>query len=145
MARVRRQTDAAAHDDTVLDRHVRLAIARDQGIEAVFVAPEGTGGARAPTAAIVKRTHVAAGAEGLIAAAIQNDELDAGIILPGEQRRRDRAHHGVRQRIERPRAIHGNPPRPALAPDKHLISNWCSHAGSLDNPFYTGGLAVPSR
>src|SRR5262249_3002945 len=110
-----------------------------------FVAPEGTRGARALTAAIVKRPHVAAGAEGLVAAAIKYDELDGGIILPGEQRRRDRSHHGMRERVERARAIHGNPPRSALAPDQHLISNWCSHAGSLDKPFYTGGLAVPSR
>ena len=40
MRAVHRNADAAAHDDAVDQRHVRLAEALDRGIERVFVAPE---------------------------------------------------------------------------------------------------------
>ena len=47
VAGVTGEPDAAAHDDAVLDRHVRLGVAADQGVEAVLVAPERARVARA--------------------------------------------------------------------------------------------------
>ncbi len=134
VARVTREPDAAAHDDAVLDRHVGLRVAADQGVEPVLFAPEAACISRALLPAVVERAHVAAGAQRPVAGAIQQDQRDGGIVLPRQQRRPDPPHHGMRERVESLRPVHGDAACPALTPDQDLVTCRCFHGRSLDIP-----------
>ena len=65
MRAMRRNADAAAHDNAVDQRDIGLGIALDAAVEQIFLAPEGQlRGMIARPALIVEKADVAAGAEG---------------------------------------------------------------------------------
>ena len=117
--------------DKPIPPHIRFGIATDQRIDPVFVPPECLRCPRALAAAVVEGTHITACAQRPLAAAIEDHQLDAAIVLPIQQRMPNRAQHRLRERVQRLGAVHGNTPSPALATDQHLIGNRCAHARSL--------------
>ena len=87
MAAVKRDPDAAAHDDAVDEGHIGLRIALDADVQRVFVAPEAqrllvTAG----LAEIVEVADVAAGAEGALAGAGHDDAGHRRVVGPCVER-----------------------------------------------------------
>ena len=98
--------DAAAKRDPVDDRDIRLAVALDDGVEPVFVAPvlqRLVVSAGAPE--IIERAQIAAGAERPPAGRRDDNARHRRIALPGGELLRERMHHGMRHRVERAGAI----------------------------------------
>src|ERR1043165_1484064 len=102
MRAVHRDPDAAAHDDTVDQRDIRLGIALDVHIERIFVAPERQHLLLAPCAPkFIERPNVAAGGKCPLALRPDDHARDRRIALPCLKLARERAHHLARHRIER--------------------------------------------
>ncbi len=117
---VRRNADAAAHDDPVHHRDNRLLVIGDLKIERIFLAPIVYGPRIGGQKRIVDMTNVAAGAKGALARAAQQHEIDAVVVAPPGQRFGDLARHMTRQRIEAVGAIEGDPADPAAEVDEHI-------------------------
>jgi hypothetical protein len=103
---------AAAHHHAIHQRNIRLRIKVDQMVQRVFFGKEvfqqGTVSHRRGMAGLVEEADVAAGAQRLFAAARDDDGVDVGIVAPGQQGGRDRAHHLQRQRVQGLGTVEGN-------------------------------------
>ncbi len=113
-AAVRRHAHAAAHHDAVHDRHVRLGIAGDPGVEPVLVAPERGRRLPARTGVLVDGPDVAARAQAALPGPGEHDGRHLRIALPAVESRRDRRHHRVGEGVERLRPVQGQHPGTAL-------------------------------
>jgi hypothetical protein len=96
------QPQAAAHDDAVAPYHQRLGVGVDAVIEVVLGAEIGLGEQAVATGTAVlallgqrtvERHHVAAGAEGLVAAALEPYRHDAAVHRPGVELGLELADH----------------------------------------------------
>ncbi len=102
MRAVHGDAHAAAHADAVDQRDIGLLEAVDLGVQAVLVGEE-FGQLLAGLPGLVDFQDVAAGAK-RPALGLEDDDLDAAVVLPGRQRRAQRLDHLVRQRVQRLRA-----------------------------------------
>ena len=116
MRAMHRNADAAAHDDTVNQRHIRLAIEFDLGVKRIlrtkeierFILPPG-----APQ--VVERAQIAAGGESATAIRGYDHSGNRGIRLPPREPVRELGYHRMRYRVERMRPIENDVPRRASA------------------------------
>ncbi len=132
MTDVAGEADTAAHDEAVHQRHHRLGVAGDAGVEAVLVGPEAAGGGEvAGATAAVDLGDVAAGAEGALAFAVEDDQRDGGVVGPGVEGRLDRQRHGVGERVQRLRAGEGDTAGAALRADGD-VGHGCSRCGTAN-------------
>ena len=116
--RMRRQPDAAAHDDAVHQRDHRLAIARDQNIQFVFSRPEFFREfIVARLRRIIKRADIAAGGKSSPAGAVEQDGADGRIVRPGAQQRRHGGNHVERDGVERLRPVERDAAQRAVGAD----------------------------
>src|SRR5437763_4501773 len=93
MARVRRQSDAAAHHDAVHEGDVRLWEFLDAGVEDVFLAPQDLAEIALDLGAFPERADVAAGTETALARAFQQDHGYGWICLESVEHLVDIAKH----------------------------------------------------
>jgi hypothetical protein len=96
--------NAAAHDDAVDQRDVRLGKACDPGVQPVLVGEEPDRRV-AGQAGLVDIEDIAARRE-RPALAADDDQRDARVALPGVERGVERTHHAVSHRVERLRPRH---------------------------------------
>ena len=116
---------AAPHDKALHQRDIGFGIARDPGIETVFIGPEAAAEAivaRAP--GVVKLLNVAAGAKRLVACRVDQDDGHVIVRAPVLQRRLYGRGHVVAQRIERLGAGEGDAPGAALFADVDIRAHW---------------------
>lgn len=96
-----RNPDAAAHDDAIDQRDVRLRVTLDDAVEPVFLAIEIRGQSSSlGSSGIVKSADIAAGTEGPLTRALNHDATHGRIAGPGAQLRVQRAHHAEGQGIQ---------------------------------------------
>ena len=129
MRAVHGNADAAAHDDAVDQRHVRLAILFDLRVERVLLAKKVERllvAAGAPE--IVERAQIAAGGERAAAARAEDHARDRGIGLPLRELLRERAHHGAGHRVERLRPIERDQPGGAAPLEQDVGLGAVAHA-----------------
>src|SRR5271166_2475098 len=113
---VNRDADAAAHDDAVDQRHIGLAVVFDAGIERIFGTKELERFRMTPGAAeVIEGAKIAACRKGAPAIRGYDHAHDRRIALPLDELLRERAHHDVRDGIERARPIEDDVARHALA------------------------------
>ena len=106
MRAVHRHADAAAHDDAVDQRDIRLAVVLDRRVERIFVAPELQRlVVAAGLAEIVEMADIAAGREGALAGGLDHDARDRRVVGPGVKLRAQRQHHRMGDGIERLRPV----------------------------------------
>ncbi len=108
MRAVHRHPDPAAHGDAVHYRDIRLFETVDAVVERIFPAIEHRRQVAAAPAGVVQRPHVAAGAEGALAGALDDDDTDRGIGGAVGQPRVQRPDHRQGQRVERLRPVQGD-------------------------------------
>ena len=110
-----RDSDAAAHADAVDQRHEWLRERRDAQVEAILVAPEvELRGVVAGSSEIMHQPDVAAGTEGPVARAVDDDAFDRRVSLEPVQRLGHGRDHRGCQSIERTRPVESDEPgRPA--------------------------------
>jgi len=104
---VDRDPGAAPHRDAVDDRDIRLRVAVNMADQLIFLAEE-HGGQRAVAGeaapGLVDRADIAAGAEGALAGAADQDGVDVRIIGPGAQHRVETAIHRQGEGVSAPAA-----------------------------------------
>ena len=106
MGTVDRNADPAPHDDAIDERHIRLGVMLDAGVERVFLAKIAERLVVASCAPeIVERAQISA--RGERAGVIRGDDnaAHAWFPLPFRELPRQLAHHRKRYRIERMRPI----------------------------------------
>ena len=121
---VDRDPGAAAHGDAVDDREVGFREAVDLPDDLVFFAKEHRGEfavAGDAAAGLVDRPDVAAGAEGALAGAADQDGMEFGALLPLPQHRRQRAVHTEGEGVERLRPVQGDGRQPAFPPEQDVV------------------------
>src|SRR5947208_1266414 len=121
---VDRDAGAAAHRDAVDDCDIGLRIAVDMADQLVFLAEEdgcqrAVAGEAAP--GLVNRADIAAGAEGALAGAADQDRLDAGVLGPGAQHRIEAAVHVERKGVEGLRPVQRDRRNIALASKQDVL------------------------
>ena len=106
---VRRHPDSPAHDDAVHERHVRLGVGSDRGVDLVLVVPEDDGVVAAGHRRLPRGPHVAAGAEPLGADTLDADADDLVIRRPVPQLLEHRVDHRRRERVDGPGSVEQDP------------------------------------
>jgi hypothetical protein len=81
-ARMGTDPKTAAHHDAVHQRHVRLGVAADVGVEEILVAPEPPRLDPVGAGAVIDRDYVAAGAQAPLAGAGQHHRVHVVVVLP---------------------------------------------------------------
>jgi len=114
--------DAAAHDEALHEGQDGLGVIGDGRIHAVFVEEEARAlGVIAGAASMIDGGNIAAGAKSLVAGSVDDDQIDQGVIAPVLQRRMDRPRHVMAERVQRLRAVEGDPTGAAVAADDQII------------------------
>ena len=117
--------DAAPHDDAVNQRHIRLAIMLDTGVERIFRAKECERVLiPAATPKIIQGAQIAACREGAPSSGADHNAGDGWIGFPFIELLRERAHHIMRDGIERVRPVE---------------NDVTGHAASLEQDVRLGG------
>ena len=123
-----RHADTAAHADAVDQRDIGLGIVVDQQVEFVLLLKERVGQmAVAASLPFPQRPHVAAGAEGAIAHALDHDGMHMRIFGPCPQGFGAALDHVQVQRVQRARAVHQNAAHAAVAANDQGVFG--AHAG----------------
>ncbi|MGF6542086.1 hypothetical protein OKW32_005436 [Paraburkholderia youngii] len=99
------EAHAAAHRDTVEQRDHRLRKRVQRVVQPVFVDEEREPARVALRCEPMHLAHVAARAKALVAGAFQHQRDDSGISAALLDQHGELAHHCVRQRVERSRAV----------------------------------------
>ena len=121
MGRVHRETHTAAHNDAIHQGDDRLRIGLDPPIKLIFLTPESELGVMIARAAkVVKAADVSARAKGPLARADEDDPVDGAVPIPFVESRRDQAHHGQGQGVQRLGAVKHNDAGAAAALDERL-------------------------
>ncbi|MCY1230359.1 hypothetical protein D9M72_427690 [compost metagenome] len=97
--------DTAAHDDTVHDRNVRLAVAGDAAVDDEFLAPELRTFLRPFAATLVNHADIATGAKPALALAGHQHGGDGRIIFELGQSRGDQPDHRHIEAVQCPCAV----------------------------------------
>ena len=118
--RVRREADAAAHDQAIHHRDEGLRITRDQHVEIIFRRPELLRQRTARLCRIIKRADVAARAQPALAGAVEQHGADGRIGRPRAQQRGHGDGHVERERVERLRPVQRDAAQRALLADDQV-------------------------
>ena len=116
------EPDAAAHRDAVGEGDERLRVLGDAGVERVLLAEEQRrllGGAA--DRALVESAHVSARAQPPLAGAVQQHDVDVGVVLPGVEGGGEDADHVEVERVDGPRTVEGQSPERSARADEHLL------------------------
>ena len=110
---VRRDTDAAAEHDAVLNRDERLRVVRDARVQRVLVAPE-SGGVHSVGAGhiSVESDDVAASAEPTITGTGHRDRRDRVVVGPTVESLADQQHHRMSQGVDGLRPVERDQSQP---------------------------------
>jgi hypothetical protein len=103
--------NTAAHHDAVHQRHIRLGVAADVGVEAILVAAEPPRLDPVGAGAVIDRDYVAAGAQAPLAGAGQHHRVHVVVVLPIPQHLVQGGDHRMCQRVDRLRPVQGSESR----------------------------------
>ena len=100
------EADPAAHGDAVGEHHDRLGVFGDARVERVLLAEELTGRLGIPRAdLLVESADVAARTQPAVTRAVEQHQIDVGVVLPRVQCGGEIADHADIERVQRARAV----------------------------------------
>ncbi len=117
------QAHAATQDVAVHQRQHRFAVVVKGQVEGVFLEEEIQMDRQPVLVAVVQRTDIATGAEGLFAAAAQNHGINFVILGPGIQLLLQRPDHVQGDRVQTRRAVEGQVTDVVTNADQHRIGD----------------------
>src|SRR6476646_9630730 len=137
-----RNTDAAAHDDPVQQRDIRLRNVFDGCVEAVLVAVETKGSGRLLLTGIIEQANVAAGTESTLPHAANCDRSDCLVANPFFEPGLHNDAHLASERVQSLGSIESNQSQSAAMPEQNAIR----HCRNISRPTITRMISlVPSR
>ena len=108
---MRRDANAAAHDDAVHYRDIGLWEGSYTRIQLIFLAPKRLERIALGARQIVKRANIAARAKPALALSRHQNGVDARVQSKLVQRAREYSHHAEGQAVERLRAVQADRPQ----------------------------------
>src|SRR3954454_20494960 len=127
MARMRRESDAAAHHNAVHEGDIRFREFLDPGVEDVLFPPQDLAEVTIDLRTFPERTDVAAGTQATLAGTFQHDHGNGGIGLKTVERPIDVPKHLQRHGVDRLRTVERDNAGRALDPRDQVALLYSTH------------------